>query len=83
MLEEADGQTMEGIEIEGKQNPVPLQLMGNNDVVRGLESVPLQAIESDGEVGVKRRSIPPPGDGQKIYKIDPLLKGFRAHLDFR
>lgn len=29
------------------------------------------------------KSIPPPGSGQKIYEIDPLLRGHREHLDYR
>ncbi|ERN13141.1 1,4-alpha-glucan-branching enzyme 2-2, chloroplastic/amyloplastic isoform X1 [Amborella trichopoda] len=29
------------------------------------------------------RTIPPPGTGQRIYEIDPLLEGFRGHLDYR
>lgn len=31
----------------------------------------------------KPRVIPPPGDGQRIYQIDPMLEGFRNHLDYR
>ncbi|KAM0842265.1 hypothetical protein ACQ4PT_058466 [Festuca glaucescens] len=31
----------------------------------------------------KPRVIPKPGDGQKIYKIDPMLDDFRSHLDYR
>ncbi|CAH9138425.1 unnamed protein product [Cuscuta epithymum] len=31
----------------------------------------------------KRSIIPPPGLGQRIYEIDPLLKNFRNHLDYR
>lgn len=31
----------------------------------------------------KERFIPHAGDGQKIYEIDPLLKDYRTHLDFR
>ncbi|KAM7255145.1 hypothetical protein ACFE04_020386 [Oxalis oulophora] len=30
-----------------------------------------------------KRSVPPPGNGQKIYEIDPNLTGFRNHLDYR
>ncbi|XXG64978.1 hypothetical protein AAC387_Pa05g2792 [Persea americana] len=77
-LEEADGQTMEDdIVIAGKQNPVPSQLVGNYNEVQGAQAVEGVTVE------VRRRSIPPPGDGQKIYVIDPILKDFRAHLDFR
>ncbi|VAH47604.1 unnamed protein product [Triticum turgidum subsp. durum] len=33
--------------------------------------------------GEKPRVVPKPGDGQKIYEIDPTLKDFRSHLDYR
>jgi len=32
---------------------------------------------------VKPKIIPPPGTGRKIFEIDPLLQGYRDHLDFR
>lgn len=35
----------------------------------------------DQEVG--QRKIPPPGDGKKIYDIDPMLNSHRTHLDYR
>lgn len=35
------------------------------------------------DVKEKRKIIPPPGTGQKIYEIDPYLKEYRAHLDYR
>ncbi|KAG9160473.1 hypothetical protein Leryth_008853 [Lithospermum erythrorhizon] len=38
------------------------------------------AIESD---IVMKRIIPPPGNGQKIYEIDPMLSSYRSHLDYR
>lgn len=31
----------------------------------------------------KSRVIPPPGDGQRIYEIDPMLGGHKAHLEYR
>nr|QNR00776.1 starch branching enzyme [Canna indica] len=31
----------------------------------------------------KPRFVPPPGTGQRIYEIDPSLKGHRSHLDNR
>ncbi|XP_062117534.1 1,4-alpha-glucan-branching enzyme 2-2, chloroplastic/amyloplastic-like [Humulus lupulus] len=30
-----------------------------------------------------KMSIPPPGAGQKIYEIDPMLNGYRQHLEYR
>ncbi|KAK8672161.1 hypothetical protein V6N13_110534 [Hibiscus sabdariffa] len=35
------------------------------------------------EVEAKPMSIPPPGAGQKVYEIDPLLLDFRDHIDYR
>lgn len=32
---------------------------------------------------IREISIPPPGTGQKIYEIDPLLKSHKEHLDYR
>uniref|UniRef100_A0ABL6WPK7 Glycoside hydrolase family 13 N-terminal domain-containing protein n=1 Tax=Cannabis sativa TaxID=3483 RepID=A0ABL6WPK7_CANSA len=37
--------------------------------------------EAAGPFNVK--SIPPPGPGQKIYEIDPMLNGYRQHLEYR
>ncbi|XP_021716832.1 1,4-alpha-glucan-branching enzyme 2-2, chloroplastic/amyloplastic-like [Chenopodium quinoa] len=37
----------------------------------------------DVQDSVTRRSVPPPGNGQRIYEIDPLLKNYRTHLDYR
>ncbi|OAY64393.1 1,4-alpha-glucan-branching enzyme 1, chloroplastic/amyloplastic [Ananas comosus] len=49
----------------------------------GKESVTSQAKNSVEVVEEKPRSIPPPGNGQRIYDIDPLLRGHHAHLDYR
>lgn len=32
---------------------------------------------------VREKIIPPPGTGQRIYEIDPLLNNHRQHLDYR
>ena len=31
----------------------------------------------------KPRTVPPPGDGQKIFQIDPMLQGYKYHLEYR
>jgi hypothetical protein len=31
----------------------------------------------------KSRGIPPLGNGQRIYEIDPMLKDHRTHLQYR
>lgn len=38
---------------------------------------------SDESARVRERIIPPPGIGQRIYEIDPLLNNYREHLDYR
>lgn len=35
------------------------------------------------ERGVRPRVVPPPGDGKKIYEIDPMLRSYSNHLDYR
>ncbi|KAG2262463.1 hypothetical protein Bca52824_069542 [Brassica carinata] len=32
---------------------------------------------------VKPRTVPPPGNGQIIYEIDPMLRSYKDHLDYR
>lgn len=32
---------------------------------------------------VRERIIRPPGIGQRIYEIDPLLRNYSEHLDYR
>jgi hypothetical protein len=29
------------------------------------------------------RVVPPPSDGQKIFQIDPMLQGYKYHLEYR
>lgn len=38
---------------------------------------------SDESSRVREKIIPPPGTGQGIYEIDPLLNNYRPHLDYR
>ncbi|CAA0837880.1 1-4-alpha-glucan-branching enzyme 2-2-chloroplastic/amyloplastic [Striga hermonthica] len=38
---------------------------------------------SDESSRVRKKVIPPPGSGQRIYEIDPLLINYREHLDYR
>ncbi|EPS64874.1 hypothetical protein M569_09906, partial [Genlisea aurea] len=32
---------------------------------------------------IRKKTVPPPGSGQRIYEIDPLLRNYRDHLDYR
>ncbi|KAL9249789.1 1,4-alpha-glucan-branching enzyme 1, chloroplastic/amyloplastic-like protein [Drosera capensis] len=44
-----------------------------------------EAVEKETETAPSNemRNIPPPGNGQRIYEIDPILQNFRFHLDYR
>lgn len=54
-------------------------------------AVPIQAIEEQTtkpmqnrvELEDRPKVVPPPGSGQRIYEIDPLLNNYREHLDYR
>lgn len=68
----------------GEQDSTPslyLQLDGKAEVA-GTSKVQEGIISNESEE-VRKRTIPPPGTGQRIYEIDPLLKGFSGHLDYR
>lgn len=47
------------------------------------ESTPVIDVASIEKEELRKRTIPPPGPGQRIYEIDPMLTGFREHLDYR
>ncbi|TQE04341.1 hypothetical protein C1H46_010126 [Malus baccata] len=44
---------------------------------------PLEVKASTAANNATGKTIPPPGNGQKIYEIDSLLVGHRNHLDYR
>lgn len=58
----------------------------SSEVIQDIEENVTEGVIKDADeptVEDKPRVIPPPGDGQKIYQIDPMLEGFRNHLDYR
>lgn len=71
----------EKVEDEANKSDVSSLDVGNvdDDKAKGEET----PNRSKGKLSFGTKSIPPPGTGQKIYEIDPLLKGFRDHLDYR
>lgn len=89
MLEDVDNVAMEDdkkVEDEAKKSDVPSLDAGNVDgtEARGEETPhPLDGTVSTAKKNATQKSIPPPGNGKKIYEIDPLLVGFRDHLDYR
>lgn len=64
-------------EIDNEQDSASSTLAGEeaSALIDGTES-----IEKD---EARARTIPPPGTGQRIYEIDPLLNNYREHLDYR
>lgn len=65
---------------DGKDSVVSSSLIDVNTDTQTKKT----SIDSDKKVKVdKPKIIPPPGTGQKIYEIDPLLQAHRQHLDFR
>lgn len=53
-----------------------------------IESISSLVLDEDCTISresemIREISIPPPGTGQKIYEIDPLLKSHKEHLDYR
>ena len=39
--------------------------------------------DKQSSTGEKLRVVPPPGDGQQIYDMDPMLRDFKYHLEYR
>ncbi|KAJ3675082.1 hypothetical protein LUZ60_004124 [Juncus effusus] len=87
--QEAGATEEEGSEIEtGEEEKSEL----TGEVTEDAEVTGSGSDSSDEEVTVamteqvaeaKGRMIPPPGDGQRIFQIDPMLEGFRGHLEYR
>ncbi|KAL9253766.1 1,4-alpha-glucan-branching enzyme 1, chloroplastic/amyloplastic-like protein [Drosera capensis] len=63
------------------------EILGFDEQNGAAASTLTQAVEEEEESGTTPLyvigTIPPPGKGQKIYEIDPLLGDFRDHLDYR
>ncbi|XAR69716.1 1,4-alpha-glucan branching enzyme [Bertholletia excelsa] len=70
-------------EADGKQETVSFPASVEDvKVMDGDTPVPSDDISKEAEL-IRQRSIPPPGNGQKIYDIDPMLRSHRSHLDYR
>ncbi|XP_064965243.1 1,4-alpha-glucan-branching enzyme 1, chloroplastic/amyloplastic-like isoform X2 [Musa acuminata AAA Group] len=85
VLQETSGVKIEdNIELEAGQTSISSELIGEESMNQGdKSSVSSQAKEEVEDVEEKPRFVPPPGTGQRIYEIDPSLKGYRVHLDYR
>ncbi|XP_043699558.1 1,4-alpha-glucan-branching enzyme 1, chloroplastic/amyloplastic-like isoform X3 [Telopea speciosissima] len=70
--------------VDDELHSVPVRVMEGASKVEFVEMpAPFEARGSDEKSEAKPRSLPPPGTGQKIYEIDPMLNDFRNHLDYR
>ncbi|KAI6697899.1 hypothetical protein NL676_018018 [Syzygium grande] len=66
--------------IYGRVSPL---VLWDGDASEEEESTPLQDVAVIEKEEVRKRTIPPPGSGQRIYEKDSLLLGYREHLDYR
>ncbi|KAM2450931.1 hypothetical protein TB2_008350 [Malus domestica] len=73
-------------EDEEKLEDAPSLVVANvDDAEAKVEDTP-RPLEVKGSTATNKatgKTIPPPGNGQKIYEIDSLLVGHRDHLDYR
>jgi 1,4-alpha-glucan branching enzyme len=53
------------------------------DISSSTEVITEEQSMTEEVVVEKSDGIPPPGDGQRIYQIDPMLEGHRTHLQHR
>lgn len=75
-----DEEQLEGMTEEDYVNsPV---LVEDIAVTEEVHLVSLPDISEESEV-IRQIAIPPPGAGQRIYEIDPLLSNHREHLEYR
>ncbi|KAE9455753.1 hypothetical protein C3L33_12343, partial [Rhododendron williamsianum] len=70
-------------ELDGKKDSVASPATTENVKADNVEPSVLSPNISKKKDMVRQRSIPPPGTGQRIYEIDPLLRSHRDHLDYR
>lgn len=75
---------VEEVEDEAKNSFVPSSDVGGDgktedELAASLVKETANAVKDK----AMQRSIPPPGTGQRIYEIDPLLNSYREHLDYR
>ncbi|KAL7170397.1 hypothetical protein ACSBR2_035296 [Camellia fascicularis] len=75
--------TSGGIVVDGMHDSFSSTAAGKDVKAKDVDTpVPSHHVSREKDV-VRKKSIPPPGTGQKIYEIDPLLRSHREHLDYR
>ncbi|VAH32698.1 unnamed protein product [Triticum turgidum subsp. durum] len=54
-----------------------------NQVTEEIDAEGTSRMDKESSTGEKLRILPPPGNGQQIYEIDPTLRDFKYHLEYR
>ncbi|KAM3367626.1 hypothetical protein ACQJBY_016285 [Aegilops geniculata] len=54
-----------------------------NQVTEEIDAEGTGRMDKESSTGEKLRILPPPGNGQQIYEIDPTLRDFKYHLEYR
>ncbi|VAH48080.1 unnamed protein product [Triticum turgidum subsp. durum] len=54
-----------------------------NQVTEEIDVEGTNIMDKESSTGEKLRIVPPPGNGQQIYEIDPTLRDFKYHLEYR
>lgn len=71
-------------EVNDEQESASSSLVGDDGRAQSEDSSAridgTKSIEKD---AARPRTIPPPGTGQRIYEIDPLLNSHHEHLNYR
>lgn len=79
-VHDLDVQSMKGSkEVDGEEKIIQSRVAIDDK----QDSVAATHIHEDKEMQTTGKSVPPPGDGQRIYEIDPLLRNHQEHLDYR
>uniref|UniRef100_A0A453C1Z7 1,4-alpha-glucan branching enzyme n=1 Tax=Aegilops tauschii subsp. strangulata TaxID=200361 RepID=A0A453C1Z7_AEGTS len=54
-----------------------------NQVSEEIDAEDTSRMDKESSTREKLRILPPPGNGQQIYEIDPTLRDFKYHLEYR
>ncbi|KAJ8427434.1 hypothetical protein Cgig2_005278 [Carnegiea gigantea] len=72
---DAEGSVHAKVVITDEQNSAVVSHMAEDKEVHNVDKSATST--------VTKRTVPPPGDGQRMYEIDPLLRNHSDHLDYR
>ncbi|KAL1545731.1 1,4-alpha-glucan branching enzyme [Salvia divinorum] len=91
-------ETKHGLKVDDQENIIELNssevITGEDPVSAQLPDADVEAkaegtsdstyeTTSNASMRIRGKIIPPPGSGQRIYEIDPMLSNHRQHLDYR